>query len=229
MRYKVLLLDVDQTVLDFGRCEREAFFASMKEAGFYCDGGIYRDYSSINDSFWKMHERKEISKADLKRERFKTLFSKYSIVFDPAKFAYIYEENLCQKYFYIDGAKEFLEDIYQKIDIRLITNGTVKAQTNRIKGSGLDRYVNGIYISDAMGCQKPGADYFEMVYADLRGAGKEQIVVMGDSLTSDIKGGADFGLDTILFDPGKSKRSDEVKPTYVAGDYEEAKKIILSE
>ena len=206
MKYSVLLMDADDTIFDFPVCEYNALRSAMTEKGLYFDDGICAEFSRINAALWKRFEIGEITRSELRVRRFREMIEKcFSEIEDTEKnsvaLADLYVHYLAQNAVYIDGAREALSVLKDIFDIYIITNGLRPVQENRFVISGLGEYVRGMYISDALGVQKPDKAFFDIVLDDISEKDTSRILVVGDSLTSDMQGGRNAGLDTCLYDP----------------------------
>ncbi|MBQ9461238.1 MAG: YjjG family noncanonical pyrimidine nucleotidase [Clostridia bacterium] len=210
MKYTTLLMDADDTIFDFPKCEYAALKNSLTDCGYTFSDEICSRFSSINAALWKKFERGEITRADLRIRRFRELIEQcFQQCFpgtaegrsDCETAANQYVKRLSEQAILIDGALEALDALSKKYEIYIITNGLKPVQEGRFAIAGLDRFVRRAYISDAMGVQKPSAEYFAMVLDDIPEKDRSKILVVGDSLTSDMKGGRNAGLDTCLYDP----------------------------
>lgn len=226
MKYDILLIDADDTLFDFRACEREAFYRAYTESGYECNEEIYREYSQINLSMWKMLERGEIDKARLKAARFEKLFSNHGIKGDAQALCALYGRCLSDCHTLIPGAKEFLEQAKKTCRIYIITNGIAETQEKRFHDSGIDKLIDGIFISEKIGANKPSRDYFDCVMSKIPGFDISRAIVFGDSLTSDIKGAVNAGIASCLYDPGRKYTAGGITPTYIAANYNDFLKII---
>ncbi len=222
---KTILIDADDTVLDFAKAQHGSFFAACNKLGFSCTDEQYEDYDEINKKYWRMLERGEISKSRLIIARFEEFFAKYGIKADAEEMEDAYREFLGVQYHFVDGAEEGLKYLKSKYKIYVITNGIKDTQENRIEKSGFINYVDGVFISEAIGAEKPSKEFFDYVF-DHSDAKRETSVVIGDSLTSDIKGGINANVRTIWFN-GKRKDNDgKIIPDYVVYDWEGLKELL---
>ena len=225
MKYTTALFDLDGTLLDFASAERQGFFAVMGKYGIPCDINVYERYSAINDSLWKAFERKEISKEEIGTKRYEILFDEMGITADAEQVGRDYKELLAGMGILYDGAIELCERLIGKgILLYAVTNGTAHIQAKRMAVSGLDKIFIKTFVSEEIGCQKPDKEYFDFVFENIEEKDKSRILIIGDSPTSDIKGGINAGIDTCYF---ADKPNPDINPTYVAGSYEEIEKIIL--
>ncbi len=205
MKYTTLLMDADDTIFDFPKCEYNALKHTLEAYGLDFDDRIYRAFSSINNALWKKFEIKKITRAQLRVERFRELIKLCFVDIyaeeNTEKLADKYIEMLAEQAILIDGAAESLEKLSEMYSIHIITNGLKPVQRRRFSVSGIEKYISGLYISDEMGTQKPSKEFFDMVLADITEKDKKKILVVGDSLTSDMQGGRNSGLDTCIYDP----------------------------
>lgn len=204
--YKDLMLDMDGTFLDFDAAEKSAFFTAMKQFGHEADEEAYQIYTRINRSYWEAHERGEISREELIVARFTTFFEQIGISQDGAAFEEIYQKLLGEGHELIRDAWEVLEYLKGKYRLFVVTNGVEATQRNRLRLSGIVKFMDEIFISGCIGVQKPQKEFFDYCFAHIENADPVHTLVIGDSLTSDIQGGMNAGIDTCWFNPkGKSR------------------------
>lgn len=228
MRYKTVLFDADGTLLDFLRSEHEAVKEAFAMSGIFADDEMIAVYSAINDSLWKKLERKEIERSVLLYHRFELFCERYGYVADAKKIAADYVKTLGTKGYMLDGAEEMLKRLLGKVRMYIVTNGVESVQRSRYVITGLSKYFDGIFISEAIGVNKPDARFFEHVAEHVNGFDKDSTVIVGDSLTSDIKGGVNFGIDTCWYAPDGAE-AQGITPTYTARSFDEICDILLRE
>lgn len=200
LKFDIVLADADDTLFDFRYSEERAFKSTMKYYNVDYSDETYKMYSEINLSYWKKLERGEITKEQLKRLRYQDLFDRIGVKgIDTYEVNEMFLSNLSKESKLIDGAFDFVKKLHQYTKIYIITNGLIKAQTGRLKSSGLEEYVDGMFISEAIGYSKPSVEYFNYVFDKIDLVDKERIIVLGDSLTSDIQGGKNAGIATCKF------------------------------
>lgn len=159
MEYTTLLLDMDGTFLDFGAAERSAFFRAMDNNGYEADEGTYKLYSRINHGLWEAFERGEIDKQTLLFTRFGRLFESMGVEGDGAAFEKEYQLLLGEGHELMEDAWEVLEYLYKKYDLYVVTNGVEATQRSRLKISGIERFMKDIFVSEAVGYQKPQIEF----------------------------------------------------------------------
>ena len=227
MKYTALLIDVDDTLLDFLRCEENAFLKTCEAYKIENASKIYPRYSQINDNVWKELELGQIERKEVVVERFRRLFKELNLNFDPAEFNYEYRKNLSNFHFFIDGAEDFLKTIKGKFEICALTNGIKFVQDIRIKESGLDNYFDKIFISEESGYAKPDRRFFDWAIERMNEQERTKILMLGDSLTSDMKGGINAELDTCWFNPHNKENHLNLPLTYTVKTYDEILKILF--
>ncbi len=222
MQYRTVLLDADGTLLDFDRSEKEALREALMAINAPATDEVLATYSRINDGFWKMLERGEIEKKDLYYRRFEELFARFGIEGDAKAMGSSYMEKLSHKGYLLEGAEELCRKLFGKCRLYIVTNGTEFIQRGRYAVSGIDRYFDGVFISDVIGTPKPNRGFFEAVAMGIPDFRKEETLIVGDSLTSDIKGGMDFGIHTCWYNPKRKATPDamEGRITCVVYDFE---------
>lgn len=226
MRYTTALFDLDGTLLDFLQAEKLGFFKAFEKLSIPCNEAIYERYSAINDSLWKAFERKEISKEIIGSKRYELLFDEYGIEADFRLCGETYKAMLAEMGILYDGAIELCERLKSKgVLLYAVTNGTQHIQAKRMAVSGLDKVFIRTFVSEEIGCQKPDKAYFDYVFEHIEEKDKSKILIIGDSPTSDIKGGINAGIDTCYF---ADKPHPSINPTYITDSYEEIEQIILA-
>lgn len=228
MAYHIALFDADNTLLDFNRAEHEAVCACLASRGLPTDEATSSLYSRINDGYWKRLEQGLITRDRLKVERFAELFATLGYGGDPQHMAKDYEEALSRQGYLMDGALELAEALHGKCRLFIITNGTAIVQKRRFGGCPLAPYFERSFISEEMGCAKPEKVFFDRVAAEIPDFDPSEALVIGDSLTSDIRGGIHAGLDTCWFNPAGKPAPDGMEITYTVRDLSEIAPIILS-
>ena len=204
MNFTTLLMDADDTIFDFPRCEYNALKEALTFYGFEFSDDVCRSFSRINAELWKKLELNKITKSELRVRRFSEMLNECfsEMIFEkPELLAEKYVERLAEQPIFIEGADEAVKKLSGMYDIYIITNGFKTVQTRRLTLSGLLPFVKGVFISEEIGAAKPKKEFFDRVLNEIPEKNKGNILVVGDSLTSDMQGGRNAGLTTCLVDP----------------------------
>ncbi len=224
---KNLFIDLDDTLFDFHKSEATALSKTFSELGIIPTEENIALYSRINQSQWERLERREATREEILLKRFEILFSELGISDRlPSEAQAIYEKNLSNTYFYIGGAVELLSELSEKYDIYIASNGTAVVQDKRIALSGIEKYVKKIFISQRVGYDKPSKAFFDACFETIENFKKEETVMVGDSLTSDILGGINAGIKTCLYNPKRKAGRDDIVPDYEIYELSELTKIL---
>lgn len=227
MYYKFLLFDLDHTLLDFDAAEDIALTQLLEEKGVE-DIQAYKDYYvPMNKSLWKDLEQKKITKAELINTRFAKLFAHFGIEKDGSYLAERYQFFLSKQGQTFPGVEDLLRKlISQGYELYAATNGITSIQTGRLAQSGLASYFNQIFISEQLQTQKPDALFYEKIGQQIAGFSKEKTLMIGDSLTADIQGGNNAGIDTIWYNPHHLENKTQAQPTYEVDSYQALLEIL---
>ena len=198
----------------------------MREEGIKPTEHILNRYSEINLSQWKLLELGKLTREEVLVRRYEILFQEVGMSCDAKKISEKYEDFLGEGHYFIPGAKELLEDLSKKYHLYLASNGAVKVQMSRIQSAGIEKYLEKIFLSEQIGYEKPSPQFFEKCFAQIPDFKKEEALILGDSLTSDIRGGKNAGILTVWFHPSGKKVEEEIVPDYEIGKLEELKTIL---
>lgn len=214
-RYEIFLFDADATLYDYDMAEANALKQMFRKCGFDYSEEIRNKYRKINTHVWECYENGEITKEELQSLRFIRLFADIGVQYDVIEFNKQYLFELGKGTFLIEGALEICEYIVSSgKKIYIITNGVLATQTSRIKHSPLRDYITDFFVSELVGYKKPDALYFEHVLLHIPPIDKNKILIIGDSLTADIKGGDNTGIDTCWFNEYQKENHTGIVPTY---------------
>ena len=226
MTYKKLLLDVDGTLLDFDRSAEKGLETLFTQRGYSYDETIFPLYETINNGLWERYERGEISRDRVLVDRFTIMFSQLGIDEKGETFEDDFREQLEKDPYWMEGAEELLKDLRPKYEMYIVTNGVARTQKARLAATGLDAYVKDVFISEAIGAQKPQKAYFDYCLAHIGPCEKSEILLVGDSLTADILGANRAGIPSCWFNPKGKKNEGEAKPDFEIRRLEELRKIL---
>ena len=228
MMYKYLLWDIDGTVLDFLASEAYAIRALFKKYNMgACSDSMLKMYSEINSKYWKMLERGELTKKEILVMRFRDFFEIIGADVSLAEeFNKEYQVTLGDHIEFIDKAEEILLSQKGKYTLVAVTNGTKVAQDKKLCLSGLDKVFDAIFISEDVGAEKPNKEYFDYVFEKLGVTDKKEVLIIGDSLTSDMLGGVASGIDTCWFNPTHKENTLGISVKYEIDDLEKLREIV---
>ena len=223
---EVLLFDVDGTLLDFNKAEEEGIEGLLNHYGAPVSDENKHKYHLVNKKYWEALERGEITRDQVLTLRFEEFFAGFGIQVDGGEADALYRQYLNASAVLIDGAIELLESLKGKYPLYVVTNGVAETQYTRLAKSGLDKYFDGIFISEEAGAQKPQPAFFEYCFEKMSRRDVEHMLIIGDSLTSDMRGGNNVGIDTMWFNPGKDENHTEVHLDYIVTTLDEVKEML---
>ena len=216
-----VLFDLDDTLFDFHKAEKIALTKTLVHFGIDPTEETLALYSTINAAHWKRLELGEISREEVKVGRYRELFETIGVECDPVKATAYYESMLAIGHYFMPGAPELLGELYRKYRHYIVSNGTAKVQEGRIGSSGITKYMDGIFISQILGANKPDKQFFDICFAEIPDFSLSETVIIGDSLSSDIKGGINAGITTVWFNPKGIENDSDIKPDYTINELSE--------
>lgn len=232
--YTTLLFDVDNTLLDFDASEKEAFNSLLLHFGMDPEDRLLRDYHQINRSCWELFEEGKMEKEEVLLRRFELFFSRHNCQADGKEAELFYRERLGDSAILIPGALELCRDLSRRYDLYIVTNGVADTQHKRLESSGLNPYFKSVFVSEEAGSPKPKKEFFDYCFEQMRRLGvkrpeerTQEMLLIGDSLTSDMRGGENAGIDTCWYNPGGLSNDKGVSVTMEVSSYEELRKIFL--
>jgi 2-haloacid dehalogenase len=212
--YRWLLFDADNTLFDFDRAESEALRLTFGQHGIAFDDTALPRYHRINHEQWQLLEAGEITSSVLRTRRFELLFAELGVEADARSFGERYLPNLALQPHLTEQALEVVRSLRDRYRLAIITNGLADVQRPRFDRSAIRDDFATIVISDEVGATKPDPAIFDVAFARMGHPGRAEVLLIGDSLTSDIAGGAGYGIDTAWYNPRGLPRPSEVGPTY---------------
>lgn len=227
MGYDIVLLDADMTIWDFNASEKCALRDVTAWLGVTLTGEMEDYYHRVNAGYWRRFDLKEVTREQLTAGRFADYIAYLGVEADPAEVNHRYEQALGEYSIMLPGALEMVRKLAEAYPLYIVTNGLHTAQTGRFEKSPVKPYISGLFISQDMDCQKPEREFFEKVFAAVGVSDRTKYVLVGDSLTSDIQGGINAGIDTVWYNPGRKPRDPKCLPTYEAHTMDEVLKILL--
>lgn len=225
MKYKAVLFDNDDTLMDFQTGNRNAINQLMDELG-YLHPQRYEQYETINMECWAALERGEMTQGQLRRERFVRFFSHYSVLGDPDNAAERFVELLGEQSILLPHAEQVVRELSAHLPVIIVTNGITSIQRNRIGRSPLKDLISGMVISEDAGVSKPQPEVFLMALKPL-GIAPSEALMVGDSINSDIRGANNAGIDVCWFNPKGETLPEGVHAEYIIKDIRECVSIAL--
>lgn len=217
---KFIFLDLDDTILDFHRSEAIALRKTLQTLNVEPTDEVVTRYSEINRAHWQALERRELTREQVLTGRFHQLFEELGMNVSPNVAQSLYEKNLSQSHFFMDGAPRLLMSLSGKYQLYIASNGTTIVQKSRIASAGIARYFKGIFLSQELGADKPQKEFFERATSQIEGYDPNEAIILGDSLTSDILGGIQAGMHTCWFNPHHRERGN-ITPEFEIADLAE--------
>lgn len=226
MELKTVLLDLDGTILDFDKSAHVAMEKVLTGHGLPYSEQLYNEYEEINLELWHEHEQGFIGIDKILDERFRRFLEKEEFAGDGREFEEQYQYYLANGGETPDGALEIVEYLSGKYDLYVVSNGVTKTQLNRLKISGLDKYMTDIFISEAVGANKPLREFFDFCFRHIRRFDRHRTMIVGDNLSSDIIGGYKAGIKTCWVNCDNRENSLLVPINYVIKDIRELVNIL---
>ncbi len=224
--YKAILWDVDGTLLNFLKSENAAIKECFRHFGLpECTDEMVAVYSEINEGYWKLLERGEITKPELFTSRFRDFFAKIGVSCDESQFNSLYQRTLGSHVFPNDNSIELVKSLKGRVRQYAVTNGSAVAQERKLRVSGLDELFDEIFISDKVGAEKPTVEFFDRVFAQIP-EGREDAIIVGDSLTSDIRGANNAGIACCWYCPERLEPPSDLRIDYTITDLNQITDII---
>ena len=223
-----ILWDVYGTLLDFIAAEKAAIKTLFGEFNLgQCSDEMIKRYSEINKTYWQRLERGEITKQEVLVGRFKEFFKSEGIDISVVEeFNSLYQLRLGDTIVYHDDSLEIIKSLQGRVRQYVVSNGTVEAQSKKLRLSGLGELVDGIFLSEHIGVEKPNIEFFDKVLEEIKPADRSSILIVGDSLTSDIQGGNNAGIVTCWYNPLGDKAPDKYRIDYEISDLHQIYEII---
>ena len=225
--YKHLLFDLDNTLLDFNKAEYVSLINVLKSYDIAFTDELFRQYEKINSELWNALEKGVVTKDYVQTQRFESFFKGIGLFVNGSEANRRYQSELKNQSWLMPGALELTSILFnQGYTISVITNGVGETQKMRVSNSAINDYISYLFISEEIGVEKPNPHFFERVLFAIGMPPKEECLIIGDSLSSDISGGENFGIDTCYFNLLSTPLSNNINPTYVINDLQELLDIL---
>ena len=238
MNYKLVLIDLDDTLFDYPKTEKEAFRNSFKELGFFVESELGNEkkeeiyekikdrYKDVNLQLWKDLEKGAVDKDRLKVVRFEKIIEEFDLKYNPYEMSELYLKKLGEGIFPFEATEKLCEYLHSKYKVGIVTNGIKEVQHSRIENSTIAKYIDKIIISDEVGVNKPDKRIFEYAMNYFEVSDKKAVIMIGDSLGADIKGGQNAGIDTCWVNLRNNVNDTGIVPKYEVRKLEELFEIL---
>ena len=227
-KYYCILFDADNTLLNFDAAENKALAETLVNYGIEPDAETVQTYRTINEELWRQLEKGQIRREKLFGERFSRFLKTIDAAGDGVEMNRFYLEQLSTHPDLMSPeVLDVLRELSEVATLAIVSNGAQMVQTRRLAESGVMNFMEDVFISEKMGCEKPNARIFDAALRALGVENREHVLVVGDSLTSDIQGGVNAGLDTCWFNPGHAENPGKVSPTYEIASLEELYPLVM--
>ena len=238
MNYKLVLIDLDDTLFDYPKTEKTAFRNTFEELGFFVKSELSNDkkeeiyekvkdrYKDVNLQLWKDLEKGAVDKDRLKIVRFEKIIGEFDLKYDPYKMSELYLKKLGEGIFPFEATEKLCEYLHSKYKVGIVTNGIKEVQHSRIENSTIAKYIDKIIISDEVGVNKPDKRIFEYAMNYFEIMDKSEVIMIGDSLGADIKGGQNAGIDTCWVNLRNNVNDTGIVPKYEVRKLEELFEIL---
>lgn len=225
MRYNTLLFDVDDTILDFKAAELQGLSKLFGNHGYELSDELLNSYQTLNQQLWKDYEENKRTREEVLNTRFGLFFEQLGKKVDSAAVEKEYRQYLNQGAQRLGNSLEIIADLSDKANLYVVTNGVAKTQYQRLEAAQLLPYFKEIFVSETIGYQKPRVEFFDHVFRHIPKVDLSKTVIIGDSLSSDIQGGINAGIDNIWLNP-HGQNSDKIQPTYMIQTLDELYEIL---
>lgn len=222
----IFLVDADDTILDFHKASNLAIKDAFEKGQVPWQESFADAYKKINDGLWLQLEKREITREELIESRFSIYLKYVNVDIDANSFNQNYLTYLATHPIFVDGAQEFLKKLNGLGRVFIVTNGTWRIQKSRFDICGLWDYAEDVFVSQRVGFDKPAKGYTEYVESHIPEYKKERAVWIGDSLSADIKAANEANITSIWFNPTKKANTGDIKPNYIAQNFEEVLKVV---
>ena len=209
-----LLLDLDDTILDFHKAERIALKNTLRRFGVEPTPETIELYLQINQDHWRRLEKGELTRKQVNEGRFAVLFQRLGKEVDGSVCAAYYLSQLALTHDYLPGAEDAVKALSKKYRLFIASNGNASVQAPRMANSGLNNYIEKAFVSESLGANKPSREFFDLCFTQIPGFDPEKAIMVGDSLTSDIQGGINAGLRTCWVNAARKANTSGIQPDY---------------
>lgn len=224
--HKWILLDLDNTIFDFNTSSYLAFNAFLNDFGIERRSQYYDIYKKVNATAWQKLESGEITSDEVKWTRFQNFFEAIGIEKDPHQANICYLDHLVDNFRFIHQAEETVAYLGSNYLLAAVTNGLKRVQRPRLHRSGIMAAFSVVVVSEEVGSAKPQQAFFDVAFSKMGSPVKKEVIIVGDNLTSDIKGGLDYGIDTCWYNHERIINGHDIRPHFEINSLDEIKEIL---
>lgn len=222
----VVLVDVDDTILDFSLCSKADIQMCLQKYGIPYSDIIFDTFELRNGKYWRDIEDGLLTVEELRRKRWTGIFAELGIEADGVAFELDFIQHLRDFSFPVEGAEDMMKYLHSKYDVRIVSNATHEQQGRRLADSGLDRYINGLFTSFDLGHVKPTREYFDACFERMQGVRPEECIIIGDSISADIRGAMEYGIHSIWFNKKGKPMPEDIRPDFTVSSLSEVLSIL---
>ncbi len=227
-KFDLVLLDLDDTLIDSRRCSEHALFMACKRYNIPFNNRVYRRFSEIQIGWWQAYERGEVTQQQLLVSRFDDFLEDMNVTHvSGADMNRCHNHHMASSAFLNDGAFEVCEKLSKVCTLGIVSNGVYDIQKSRLASAGLTKYIKDIIVSDVVGQPKPSREFFDFVFERFDGFSRKQAIVVGDSLSADIKGAINANIASCWYNPTKAEASHDIIPKYEIANLNDLIDIII--
>jgi 2-haloacid dehalogenase len=219
MHYEYLLIDMDHTIFDYEASERDGLIQACEAAGISWEESLLGIYQKVNSAIWKEFHENKISQEELKIERFRRFLTQAGLQADASIMKDTYTDAFSSGGHMLPHALDFLNYVKDLgYSLAVLTNGLTEMQYKRIEVAGIGHFFKSIIISEEVGLKKPDPEIYRLTHESLGDAGKEKLLMIGDSTITDIPGAAAYGIDSLLLADAHGDSLESTEATYIVSD-----------
>ena len=227
-KYYCILFDADNTLLDFDAAESKALADTLRNYGIEPDAETVQTYRTINEELWRQLEKGQLRRDKLMAERFTRFLKAVDAAGNGAEMNKFYLDQLStHPDLAAPNVLDVLKELSEVATLAVVTNGFDRVQSRRVAESGMKDFIEEVFVSEKLDSEKPNRKIFDAALRSLGVENREHVLMVGDSLTSDIQGGVNAGLDTCWFNPGHAENPGKVSPTYEIASLEELYPLVM--
>lgn len=219
MKYKYILIDLDDTIFDFIECEKVALINTLKSFGYNLNTDKTKIFSSINEKYFNKYANKNMTRDEFHKKRFEEFFNSIGVLYDPIEADKIYVKELSEGISFVPYAKEFILKLKSKYKIYIASNGQYEVQVNRLKKANIYNLFEDVFVSSVCGFNKPYKEFFDYIFSSIKDYDKSKYLMIGDREDADIIGGINAGIDTLYFN--RLNKKIKYNPTYIIDNLED--------